>query len=63
MKKIIGIILLIIAGLNLVTIAVRGANGDPAGSPFYIVVILSMLIGGAYLLKAATEESNEDAES
>jgi hypothetical protein len=65
MKKTIGIILLIIAGLNLISIIGRASSGVPLGSPGYLVILLIMIIGGIALInrsntkKENTNETNE----
>ncbi|MFC2121108.1 hypothetical protein ACFLTI_05890 [Bacteroidota bacterium] len=52
MKKTFGIILLVIVGLNLITIFVRASNGNEIGSGGYILILGFMLIGGIALVSS-----------
>ncbi|MFC2118085.1 hypothetical protein ACFLSY_05550 [Bacteroidota bacterium] len=52
MKKIFGIILLVIVGLNLITIFVRASSGNEIGSGGYILILGFMLIGGIALVSS-----------
>jgi len=59
MKKTIGIILLVIVGLNFISIMVRSSKGDSIGSPAYLIILVMMLFGGIGLLNSAGKKKNE----
>lgn len=53
MKRTIGTIILLIAFLNVVAIIGRISNGNPVGSPFYIIGLILMIIGGVVLVNTS----------
>lgn len=59
MKKSIGIILLVIVGLNFISIMVRSSKGGSLGSPAYLIILAMMLFGGIGLLSRANIKKNE----
>jgi hypothetical protein len=61
MKKILGVILLIIVGLNCVTLCVRASSGNPLGSPGYFIILVLLLIGGIALLISSKKKSEGDS--
>lgn len=50
MKKTIGWILLVICGLNLISLFARMSKGDSPGSPMYIILLVMMVIGALVLI-------------
>jgi len=62
MKKTIGIILLVIVGLNFFSIMVRSLNGVAMGLlPYYIFLVI-MLIGGIRLINNSNNKKNQPAD-
>ncbi len=55
-KKAIGIILAVIAGLNIFGWFVRSSKGESIGSPFSIILIVMMLFGGLFLINSKRKE-------
>ncbi len=55
-KKVIGIILVVIAGLNIFGWFVRSSKGESIGSPFSIILIVMMLFGGLFLINSKKKE-------
>jgi len=50
MKKIIGIILIVIVALNLISIGVHLFKDESVGSPLYIIILIILLILGGFLI-------------
>lgn len=63
MKKTIGIILLVIVGLNIISIIVRISNYDSIGSPIYLIILGMMLTGGIILLKHKNNMKNKSTQT
>jgi hypothetical protein len=59
MKKTSGIILLVIAGLNLLSIIMRSAKSESMGSPLYALLLMVLVFAGFALLQASAE-NNQD---
>lgn len=62
MKRTIGWILLVIAGLNFVTLFVNLSQNKSIGSPAYLIILVMMFFGGLSLVnskKKTTESSTE----
>ena len=60
-KRTLGIIFLVISGLNIFGWFVRSSKGESIGSPLYIVLMVMMLFGGMALVssKKKTDEIND----
>lgn len=55
MKRTIGWILLVIVGLNCVTILVRLSQEVSIGSPLYLILLTMMLLGGLRLVNSKNQ--------
>lgn len=51
-KRIVGWILLVIAGLNFLSVFVRLAQGESIGSPLYLILLVMMMVGGMSLVQS-----------
>ncbi len=60
MKKTIGVIFLVIVGLNFYSIIVRSYIGDPIGSPMYLIILVMMLFGGIGLINSKKKQDSTD---
>ena len=61
MKKIIGIILIVIASLNIIVWFSDFAKGD-FESPIYYILILALLVGGIWLVMSNKSINQKDKE-
>lgn len=59
--KIVGIIFIVISALNMVAWLSRSSQGEPIGSPAYIVLVLVLLIAGLFMV--ASNKKNESEEN
>ena len=59
MRKVIGIILLIIVGLNLLSIIIRLSNGESIGSPLYLIILVLLGAGGFILANNSSSKTEE----
>lgn len=63
MKKTFGIILLVIVGLNLISIFVRMTKSEPIGANMlYYFVLIGMLVGGVVLINKDSQVTSGDEE-
>lgn len=63
MKKIVGIILLVIVGLNIITISVRASSGEQVGSPLYVIILILFMFGGIALISSSKQGESETDEN
>jgi hypothetical protein len=57
MKKIIGWILIVLAGFNLISIFFSLIGVTPVGSPGYIIVVIMMFFGGLSLINSKKDNT------
>lgn len=57
-KKTVGIILLVISGLNVFGWFIKLPKGESIGSPAYIVLIIMMFFGGISLINSKKKTSD-----
>ena len=55
MKRTIGWVLLVIVGLNFVTILVRISQEVSIGSPLYLIILTMMFLGGLHLINSKNQ--------
>jgi len=61
MKKFFGVIMLVIVGLNCITLCVRATTNNPLGSPGYFLILLLLLIGGITLLSSSKKKPEDNS--
>jgi len=59
MRKFFGVIMLLIVGLNCITLCVRATTNNPLGSPGYFLILLLLLIGGIALLSSSKRKPED----
>ncbi len=60
MKRTIGIILLIIGGLNCITVFTHLSQNKSPGSPIYLILLVMMLVGGYSLTTAKKKDDGSN---
>ena len=56
MKKTIGNMLIVMVGLNLISIFTNSIRGDSIGSPMYLIILVMMLVGGITLISSSKKK-------